>query len=59
MNIKELREYLVGFPDAAKVVIVVKNRPADFSLAWGGDDGGTKATAADVAFIVGGTSERE
>ena len=57
MNVKELREYLDGLPDTAKVEVVVNNHPENYTLAWGGADGGTKATAHDIAFMVGGTNE--
>lgn len=63
MNVKELREYLAEFPDAAQVEVIVDNHPVDYSMAWGGDgEGGSKATAELVAFVVavvGESAERE
>ena len=56
---KKLREYLADFPDSAEVEVVVGNYAKEYSMAWGEADGGTKATAHNVAFMVGGTSERE
>ena len=57
MNVQALREYLADFPDDADVEVVVDNYPVRFDLAWGSDDGGTKATARDVIFSVGGKHE--
>lgn len=57
MNVKELRDYLAEFPDTAKVQVVVNNCPANFSTAWGGSDGGKKATAHKVVFMVGGNDD--
>lgn len=57
MNVKELREYLDEFQDDANVQVVVNNSPTSFSIAWGGADGGTKATAHNVSFMVDGTND--
>lgn len=57
MNVKELREYLAVFPDSANVKVVVDNYPVNYSMAWGGADGGTKETADDVVFTIDGTNE--
>lgn len=57
MNVKELRRYLNDFPDEAKIFVVVDNYQTPFDVAWGGADGGTKATAHDVCFCVGGSNE--
>ena len=57
MNVQELREHLSDFPNTAKVLVVVDCRPVDFSMAFSGADGGTKQTAFDVIFDVGGICE--
>lgn len=59
MNVKDLREYLADFQDAAKVEVVVNNYPVKFSIMWGGSDGCTKTTAINICFIIDGTHEVE
>jgi hypothetical protein len=59
MNVKQLREYLADFPESADVEVVVGSYVKEYSMAWGEADGGTKATAHNIAFMVSSTNERE
>lgn len=57
MTKKELIDYLANFKDDAKIVVVVNNAESRYSMAYGCDDGGSKANAYDVCFVVGGSNE--
>jgi len=57
MTKKELIDYLADFRDDAKIVVVVNNAEARYSMAYGCDDGGSKATAHDVCIVAGGSNE--
>jgi hypothetical protein len=52
MKVKELRKKLKEYNQDADVDVIVYNRQQNFSLCFGGCDGGTKLTADSVSFYV-------
>ena len=52
MKVKELIEKLKKYNPEAKANVVAHNYAYDFSLSYGGGDGGSKENAHEVSFYV-------
>ena len=52
MKVKELTEKLKDYNQDAEVVVTAHCRDEEFSLCFGGGDGGAKNTASTVSFYV-------
>lgn len=52
IKVKEIIEKLKEYNPEANVDVVAHNKSYDFTLAFGGCDGGTKENCEDVSFYV-------